>query len=223
MRRYLLSHHGEQIAEFVEIESGKRSDRPQLQAAMALAKKRKASLLVAKLDRLSRSVAFIAMLMDSKGFDLAIADMPGANRLTRRAHTPCADRRQSPWHQARQSRAGQDQSGEGSRAGSSAAPAHRALHQSWPHIEQCHRGRSQRARHCGTEWRPMVSDAGPSRPPSSRPMIDRGVVLPGVKVFPPGRETLDYRGNRQNLSWSSRVVLEFAESSPAQFGRRVSK
>jgi DNA invertase Pin-like site-specific DNA recombinase len=36
-------------------------------------------LLVSKLDRLSRSVAFIATLMDSKGFDLAIADMPGAN------------------------------------------------------------------------------------------------------------------------------------------------
>jgi DNA invertase Pin-like site-specific DNA recombinase len=49
---------------------------------MALAKQRKATLLVAKLDRLSRSVAFIATLMDSKGFDLAIADMPGANRLT---------------------------------------------------------------------------------------------------------------------------------------------
>ena len=82
VRRYLLSHHGEQIAEFVEVESGKRSDRPQLAAAMALAKKRKATLLVAKLDRLSRSVAFIATLMDSKGFELAIADMPGANRLT---------------------------------------------------------------------------------------------------------------------------------------------
>jgi hypothetical protein len=39
-------------------------------------------LLVAKLDRLSRSVAFIATLMDSKGFDLAIADIPRANRLT---------------------------------------------------------------------------------------------------------------------------------------------
>ena len=39
-------------------------------------------MLATKLDRLSRSVAFIATLMDSKGFDLAIADMPGANRLT---------------------------------------------------------------------------------------------------------------------------------------------
>src|SRR5262245_62149549 len=189
VRRYLLSHHGEQIAEFVEVESGKRSDRPQLAAAMALAKKRKATLLVAKLDRLSRSVAFIATLMDSKGFDLAIADMPGANRLTLHVlaaaaeherhmigeHTPCAGRRQSPWHQARQSRAGQDQSGEGGRAGAGAAPAHRALHQGWPHIEQCHRNRSQRARHRGTEWRPMVSDAGSSRSPSSRPMIDGGL------------------------------------------------
>ena len=53
VRRYLVSHHGEQIAEFVELESGKRSDRPQLTAAMALAKRRKATtLLVAKLDRL---------------------------------------------------------------------------------------------------------------------------------------------------------------------------
>ena len=53
VRRYLFGHHGEQIAEFVEVESGKRSDRPQLAAAMALAKRRKATLLLAKLDRLS--------------------------------------------------------------------------------------------------------------------------------------------------------------------------
>ena len=82
VRRYLAGHQGEQIAEFVEVESGKRSNRPQLAAAMALAKQRKVTLLVAKLDRLSRSVSFISALMDSKGFDLAIADMPGANRLT---------------------------------------------------------------------------------------------------------------------------------------------
>jgi DNA invertase Pin-like site-specific DNA recombinase len=75
-----LGHHGEQIAHFVEVDSGKRGDRRQPAAAMA--KKRKVTLLVAKLDRLSRSVAFIATLMDSRGFDLAIADMPGANQLT---------------------------------------------------------------------------------------------------------------------------------------------
>jgi len=40
VRRYLLSHRGEQIAEFVEVESGKRNDRQQLQAAMVLAKRR---------------------------------------------------------------------------------------------------------------------------------------------------------------------------------------
>ena len=142
VRRYLLSHHGEQIAEFVEVESGKRSDRPQLAAAMALAKKRKATLLVAKLDRLSRSVAFIATLMDSKGFDLAIADMPGGQPADpsrarprcrapaphdRRAHTPCTCRREGTGRQARQSGAGQDQS-------ANAAERARALR---PHIERC--------------------------------------------------------------------------------------
>jgi DNA invertase Pin-like site-specific DNA recombinase len=55
VRRYLVSHHGEQFAELVEVESGKRSDRPELAAAIALAKKRKVTLLVAKLDRLSRT------------------------------------------------------------------------------------------------------------------------------------------------------------------------
>src|SRR5215471_9045278 len=44
VRRYLLSHEGEQITEFVEVETGKRSDRPQLAAAMALAQRRKAHI-----------------------------------------------------------------------------------------------------------------------------------------------------------------------------------
>jgi DNA invertase Pin-like site-specific DNA recombinase len=75
----------EQIAHFVEVESGKRSDRRQ--PAAAIAKKRKVTLLVAELDRLSRSVAFIATLMDSRGFDLAIADMP-ERKATRRSLRP---------------------------------------------------------------------------------------------------------------------------------------
>jgi DNA invertase Pin-like site-specific DNA recombinase len=69
------------VEEFVEIESGKRDDRPQLAAAIAVAKKRKAKLVIAKLDRLARNVAFIANLMDS-GVEFVAADMPMANRLT---------------------------------------------------------------------------------------------------------------------------------------------
>lgn len=68
-------------AEFVEIESGRRSNRPQLTAALAACKKHRAKLVVAKLDRLSRNVAFISKLMES-GVEFVAADMPHANRLT---------------------------------------------------------------------------------------------------------------------------------------------
>jgi DNA invertase Pin-like site-specific DNA recombinase len=46
------------VAEFIEVESGKRASRPQLDAAIAACKKQKAKLIVAKLDRLSRNVSF---------------------------------------------------------------------------------------------------------------------------------------------------------------------
>jgi len=69
------------LAEYTEVESGKRADRPQLLAALAHAKATGATLIVAKLDRLSRNVAFIAALMES-GVEFTAADMPMANRLT---------------------------------------------------------------------------------------------------------------------------------------------
>lgn len=69
------------VAEFTEIESGKRADRPQLAAAIACAKKHKAVLVIAKLDRLARNVAFIANLMDG-GVEFVACDFPQANRLT---------------------------------------------------------------------------------------------------------------------------------------------
>jgi len=71
---------GEIAAEYVEIESGKRSDRPQLARALAEAKRIGAVLLIAKLDRLARNVAFIANLLES-GVEIAAADMPEANRF----------------------------------------------------------------------------------------------------------------------------------------------
>lgn len=75
-------HGGELVAEFTEIESGKRNDRPQLAAALAAAKKAKATLVIAKLDRLARNMAFIAALMDTKGVEFQACDFPQASRLT---------------------------------------------------------------------------------------------------------------------------------------------
>jgi DNA invertase Pin-like site-specific DNA recombinase len=69
------------VGEFVEVESGKRNERPQLAAAMALAKAKGATLLIAKLDRLSRNAGFIFQLRDA-GVDFVCCDMPDANTLT---------------------------------------------------------------------------------------------------------------------------------------------
>ena len=71
----------EVIAEHTEVESGKIADRPQLLVALHKAKVTGATLVVAKLDRLSRSVAFLSALQDS-GAKFIAADMPEANELT---------------------------------------------------------------------------------------------------------------------------------------------
>ncbi len=72
---------GKILAVYTEVESGKRADRPQLAAAMAHARRAKAQLVVAKLDRLSRSLVFMANLMES-GVDFVCCDSPNVNRLT---------------------------------------------------------------------------------------------------------------------------------------------
>jgi DNA invertase Pin-like site-specific DNA recombinase len=70
------------VAEFTEVESGKRSDnRPKLAEALAACRVHGAKLVIAKLDRLARNVAFISALMES-GVDFEAADFPQANRLT---------------------------------------------------------------------------------------------------------------------------------------------
>lgn len=69
------------VAEFFEVESGKRADRPQLAAAIAYAKRHKAVLVIAKLDRLARDVHFISGLMRST-VEFVACDMPVANKLT---------------------------------------------------------------------------------------------------------------------------------------------
>jgi len=78
---YLNGGSWELAGEFVEVESGKLDKRPQLEAALALCDLTGSTLVVAKLDRLSRNVAFLAALQDS-GTKFVAADMPEANELT---------------------------------------------------------------------------------------------------------------------------------------------
>lgn len=68
------------IAEFIEVESGRRNDRPELLKALAVAKANKAVLLIAKIDRLARNVHFVSGLLES-GVEIKCADMPEANRM----------------------------------------------------------------------------------------------------------------------------------------------
>lgn len=81
VREYLNGGRWKLVEEVTEIESGKRNDRPELARALAACRLHNATLIIAKLDRLARNVAFIANLMDS-GVDFVAVDMPQANRFT---------------------------------------------------------------------------------------------------------------------------------------------
>ena len=76
-----VNGHGKLLATYTEVESGKKSDRPELAKALSHARRSKAVLIVAKMDRLSRNVAFLSALMESK-VEFQAADNPHANRLT---------------------------------------------------------------------------------------------------------------------------------------------
>lgn len=81
VEQFAVASQMELLDAFVEVESGKKKDRPQLAAALATAKKAGAVLVIAKLDRLARNVAVVANLMES-GVDFVAVDNPTANRLT---------------------------------------------------------------------------------------------------------------------------------------------
>ena len=78
---FVTQKHGTLIARFTEVESGRNPDRPELQKALHLAKVTGATLVIAKLDRLSRNAAFLLTLRDS-GVRFAAVDLPEVNDLT---------------------------------------------------------------------------------------------------------------------------------------------
>lgn len=86
---YLNGGRWELAGDFTEVETGKGADamvkRPQLRAALEACKKHKATLIIAKLDRLARNVHFVSGLLES-GVDFVAADMPEANKTMIQIH-----------------------------------------------------------------------------------------------------------------------------------------
>lgn len=80
VERYVASVGGTLLSENVEVETGRSATRPILLQSIALCRKHRAVLLIARLDRLARSVSFIASLIDS-GVEFVAADNPAANKL----------------------------------------------------------------------------------------------------------------------------------------------
>ena len=80
---YLGDGQANVIAEFTEVESGRRSDRPALDEALAAARLHRAALVVAKVDRLTRSVGFLERLLEA-GVDVRFADLPAIEGPTGR-------------------------------------------------------------------------------------------------------------------------------------------
>jgi DNA invertase Pin-like site-specific DNA recombinase len=81
VRDHLSGDSWRLVAEFTEVESGKRSDRPKLAEALKACRLKGAKLIIAKLDRLARNVSFISNLMESR-VEFEAVDFPQANRLT---------------------------------------------------------------------------------------------------------------------------------------------
>ena len=167
---HVAGAHGAVAARFIEIESGRKKDRPQLAAASAAARAQRAVLVIAKLDRLARSVHFVSGLMES-GVEFVAADMPTVNRLTVHivaavaeeearmisAHQGRTRRRQGTRRPARQSQPGRRLARGGAcrqrredQAGAGAGGRRAALHRAGPvrrrHHPAAARRRARRAR-----------------------------------------------------------------------------
>ena len=83
VKAYLNGGDWQIVAEFTEVESGKRADRPELDEALDAARLHRACLVVSKVDRLTRSVAFLSCLLEA-GVDVRFADLPAIEGATGR-------------------------------------------------------------------------------------------------------------------------------------------
>jgi DNA invertase Pin-like site-specific DNA recombinase len=81
VREWLNGGSWQLIGEFTDVETGKSADRPELLKAIEACRRNRAKLVIAKLDRLARNLAFTATLMDS-GIEFVAVDNPHANKLT---------------------------------------------------------------------------------------------------------------------------------------------
>jgi len=88
--QFVTARGGSIVAEFTEVESGRKSDRPELAKALAECRRRKVTLVIAKLDRLARNVAFVARLMDT-GVPFVAVDMPTADRFMLHVYAAMAE------------------------------------------------------------------------------------------------------------------------------------
>lgn len=89
-KAYIESNSANLLGEFFEVESGKRSDRPELHAALDACRKQGATLLIAKLDRLARNVHFISGLLET-GVRFVAIDMPNADRFMLHVYAAIAE------------------------------------------------------------------------------------------------------------------------------------
>jgi DNA invertase Pin-like site-specific DNA recombinase len=81
IERHVAQAGGKVVAEYREVESGKRNDRPEMAKAIAACRARRATLIIAKLDRLARNVYFVSSLMEA-GIEFVACDNPHATKLT---------------------------------------------------------------------------------------------------------------------------------------------
>lgn len=88
--QFVMSSGGNLVSEHTEVESGRLNNRPELDAAVEVCRKTGATLLIAKLDRLARNVAFIANLLES-GVKFVAVDMPNADRFMLHVYAAMAE------------------------------------------------------------------------------------------------------------------------------------